>query len=178
VDEWVQAVIERRPGADDAFEGRYRSLVYAAILRTLRGASTADPAVDAEDLVQDVFLRLFRDDLRLLRTYDPARASFSTWISIVARSAALAFLRRKRPAMQEFDAEAHAPVRADETPAAAPAIPAGIISARQHLVLQMLFDRSMSVEEVAQVLAVEAQTVRSLKHKALERLRAHFGAEA
>jgi DNA-directed RNA polymerase specialized sigma24 family protein len=38
----------------------------------------------------------------------------------------------------------------------------------------MLFDREMSVEEVAVVLGVNAQTVRSTKHKALSRLREHL----
>jgi DNA-directed RNA polymerase specialized sigma24 family protein len=38
----------------------------------------------------------------------------------------------------------------------------------------MLYDREMSVAEVAEFLGVEPQTIRSTKHNALERLRARY----
>ncbi len=51
------------------------------------------------------------------------------------------------------------------------------LSPRQAVVLEMLYQRDMDVAEVAEVLAVEPQTVRSTHHKALVRLRAHFREE-
>ena len=41
------------------------------------------------DAAQDVFVRLCAGDFRLLKTYDPARASLATWLAVVARSAAV-----------------------------------------------------------------------------------------
>ena len=67
-------------GAWDAFVRRYAGLVVAAV----RGV--AREAAEVEDLTQDVFLRLCKDDFRLLRSYDASRAGLSTWITIVARS--------------------------------------------------------------------------------------------
>ena len=53
-------------------------------------------------------------------------------------------------------------------------IPAGLLTERQMLVLKCLYDEEKDVSEVAQLLKIDAQTVRSTHHKALLRLRAHF----
>ena len=53
-------------------------------------------------------------------------------------------------------------------------IPPELLSPRQALVLEMLYQREMEVAEVAKTLSVDPQTVRSTHHKALTKLRAHF----
>ena len=57
-------------------------------------------------------------------------------------------------------------------------IPQGLLTDRQILILKCLYDEERDVAEVAQLLKIDAQTVRSTHHKALLRLRAHFGEEA
>ena len=75
----------------DKFVRRYAALIVAAV----RGV--AGHSGDIEDLAQEVFVRLCKDEFRLLRSYDATRASLSTWITIVARSTARDALRRRRP---------------------------------------------------------------------------------
>ena len=58
------------------FVRRYGRLIVAAV----RGVA-ALPG-DTEDLTQEVFVRLCKDDFRLLRSYDPTRAALSTWLTI------------------------------------------------------------------------------------------------
>ena len=41
----------------------------------------------------------------------------------------------------------------------------------------MLYDREMEVAEIARVLGIDAQTVRSTHHKAMLKLRAYFNAD-
>ncbi len=53
-------------------------------------------------------------------------------------------------------------------------IPDGLLTARQILILKYLYDEERDVMEVARLLSVDAQTIRSTHHKALQRLRAHF----
>ena len=65
---------------------RYNRTVYGVGLKILGNRSLA------EELVQDVFLKLWRSS----HTFDPSRASFSTWLYRVTRSAAVD-LHRKRP---------------------------------------------------------------------------------
>ena len=97
-DELVAALVRGENGAWQAFVRRYAGLVAAAV----RGVAR-EPG-EVEDLAQEVFLRLCRNDFRLLRSYDPARAGLSTWITIVARSTARDALRRHRPVAVPIEA--------------------------------------------------------------------------
>jgi len=62
-----------------------------AVIRMLRNI-TCD-AESYQDLAQDVFFTAYRK----LRTFDPARSSFSTWLFTIARNKSINALRRKRP---------------------------------------------------------------------------------
>lgn len=54
-------------------------------------------------------------------------------------------------------------------------IPEGIITPRQHLVLRMMYEDGLDVVEIAFFLGVKRQTVRSLHHRALKKLREFYG---
>lgn len=151
---------------------RYAGLVIAAV----RGV--AREAAEIEDLTQEVFLRLCKDDFRLLRGYDPARAGLSTWITIVARSTARDAMRRHRPVSVPIETvpEGHLAVEPVE-PVRKLKLPEALLSPRQREILTMLYDREMEVSEVAATLRIDPQTVRSAHHKAMIKLRAHFKAE-
>jgi RNA polymerase sigma factor (sigma-70 family) len=166
----LAALIGGDKGAWDAFVRRYAALIMAAV----RGV--AQDGGDAEDLSQEVFIRLCKDDFRLLKTYDPTRAGLTTWLTIVARSTARDALRRRR--IQG--------VNIDDVPEAALAVPAvepvdrltypqELLSPRQREILGLMYDRDMDVAEIAARLRIDAQTVRSMHHKAMLKLRAHFG---
>jgi DNA-directed RNA polymerase specialized sigma subunit len=53
----------------------------------------------------------------------------------------------------------------------------GLLTERQTIILKYLYDEERDVSEVAQLLKIDAQTVRSTHHKALLRLRDHFKEE-
>jgi RNA polymerase sigma-70 factor (ECF subfamily) len=171
-DGFPDALLQGEKAAWDAFVRRYGGLIVAAI----RGV--ASPHADIEDLTQDVFIRLCKDDFRLLRTYDPARASLSTWITIVARSTARDGLRRRRGESVPIDAVPEAQLAVDFVePVQKLKLPEALLSPRQREILTMLYDREMDVAEIARVLNIDPQTVRSAHHKAMIKLRAHFKAD-
>jgi RNA polymerase sigma factor (sigma-70 family) len=153
----------------DRFVVRFAGLISAAVRRVV------GPEGEVDDIAQDVFLRLCRDDFRLLRQFDPARAGITTWLTIIARSAAHDSLRRRRLAQQTLDETPESALAIDPVIPEIVKIPPGLLSPRQQLILTMLYDREMEVAEIADALAVDAQTVRSTHHKALLKLRAHFG---
>ena len=155
-----------------AFVRRYAALIVAAV----RGV--APTASDVEDLTQEVFVRLCKDDYRLLRSYDAARASLSTWITIVARSTARDALRRRRPNSIPIDTVPEAYLKIDAVePVPKLKLPEALLSPRQREILGMLYDGEMDVAEIATALSIDPQTVRSAHHKAMLKLRAHFKAE-
>ncbi len=170
----VAALCARAPEAWERFLDEFLPVIYGTVLRTLR-ASTADPCLDAADLAQDVLVRLCRRDFALLRRYDPGRASLATYLGLVARSVTLDALRRGRGETVTLD-------ETDHDQGVEPGfrhrpfeVPASVLSPRQRLVMHLLYDRELDPAEIARILDVEPQTVRSTHHKAVEKLRRHFG---
>jgi RNA polymerase sigma-70 factor (ECF subfamily) len=121
-----------------------------------------------------VFVRLCHDGYRLLRQYDPARASLSTWLTVVSVSGTIDFLRRQKAATSPLDDLPEHVAAVDPKMPDPIRVPDGLLSPRQSLVLQLLYEKDMDVAEIAALLAVDAQTVRSTHHKALVKLRAYF----
>ena len=168
----LDALARGDKGAWEAFVRRYAGLVAAAV----RGV--AREAAEVEDLAQEVFVRLCKDDFRLLRSYDPTRAGLSTWITIVARSTARDAMRRHRPVLMAIEAVPESRLAVDPIePAERLKLPEALLSPRQREILTMLYDREMEVAEVAKTLGIDPQTVRSAHHKAMVKLRAHFNAK-
>jgi RNA polymerase sigma-70 factor (ECF subfamily) len=164
-----EALLQGDRAAWEAFVQRYAGLVVAAVRGIARETS------DVEDLTQEVFLRLCKDDFRLLRSYDPARAGLTTWLTIVARSTARDAMRRRRGEQVPLDAVPEARLAVDPVePVRKLKLPDALLSPRQKEILQMLYDRDMEVAEVAAALKIDPQTVRSAHHKAMLKLRAHF----
>ena len=172
VDGGLAALIAGDKAAWDAFVRRYAGLIVAAV----RGI--APTPSDVEDLTQEVFVRLCKDDFRLMRSYDPARAGLSTWLTIVARSTARDALRRRRADSVPIDAVPEGQLAVDPVePTPKLKLPEALLSPRQREILTMLYDREMDVAEIARLLNIDPQTVRSAHHKAMVKLRAHFKAE-
>lgn len=167
----IRSLIEGARGAWQGFLKRYAPVIYAAIQKRLVPAGRA---AEAEDVAQDVFVRLCNNDYRLLRTYDPGKARFTTWLTVIATSAAIDHLRRGNKPTTPVD---DVPEALLSVPGKEPAwltIPDGLLSPRQMLVLRLLYHQDLEVADVAKLLSVDPQTVRSMHHKALTRLRAHF----
>jgi len=130
---------------------------------------------DTGDCLQEAFLKLCRNDFALLRRYDATRATLSTWLGVIASSTALDGLRRTPPPALPLDAS----TEPADTSAAEPGtgrldLPPDLLSPRQTLILKLIYEDGLDVAEVARALGIEAQTVRSLRHKALNRLREHL----
>lgn len=164
----LRACLSGDKRAWDAFVRSTSRLIFAAVQRALQARTGGCP--DLEDRIQDVYVRLVQDNFRLLRTFDPARASLSTWLTLVARSVVHEHLRKRAlPIRQLHESASVVSQRAVEPPTAD--LPWHVLTERQRLVLQMLFDEGISVEQAAGRMGVDRQTIRSTKHKALCRLR-------
>ena len=164
----LQALTRGEKGAWDGFVRRYAGLILSAVRVTARHG------VDVEDIVQEVFTRLCKNDFRLLKTYDPARAGLSTWLTIVARSTARDMQRRRQPPMTPLDSVPESLLSVTSEPREKLRLPDALLSPRQKLVLTLLYEREMEVPEIAAALGIDPQTVRSTHHKAMLKLREHF----
>ncbi len=170
--EGLDRLVAGDKAAWDRFVTRFAPVIFAAVRRKLVPAGRVE---DAEDVAQDVFIRLCARDYHVIRRYDPGRAKLSTWLTVIAHSAAIDHLRRQKARAQPLESvpESYLAVDPPKDPIKID-IPPGLLSPRQALVLEMLYQRDMDVAEAAQILDINPQTVRSTHHKALIKLRAHF----
>src|SRR5215467_8696846 len=81
----VQSLLRQDVSAFEQLYERHSRLVYGLVLRILQQAATS------EEVVQDVFLQLWRNASH----YDAARGPFLPWLLTMARNRALDQLRLK-----------------------------------------------------------------------------------
>ena len=127
---------------------------------------------EAQDLTQDVFLRVFRT----LRTFQSAEGSFGTWLARVTRNLLIDHYRRTRQDRVTDSIEDQLPVL-EQVGAAAPARPDRVLAGREASeILQATLQRlspdlreavilrdlqEMEYREIAAVLEIPEGTVKS-----------------
>lgn len=162
-------------GDEDAwseFVARFSPAIFGAVINTLRKAGFGGD--DGVDIAQDVYVRLCKNDFHLLRQFDSRRASLRTWLGVVASSTAIDHLRRNKRQSVPLESVPEEIYRVEPVTPEQVKIPPGLLSERQALVLRLLYDRDMDAGEVAALLGIDSQTVRSTHHKALVKLRKYF----
>ncbi|MFG1991285.1 RNA polymerase sigma factor [Actinoplanes sp. NPDC048988] len=157
------------PAIDELFRERRLPLVRLAVLMV-------DDLPTAEDIVQDVFTRLYRRHGTGLDTVTDPEAYLVSAVMNAARST----LRRRRIA------RAYLPPRPDPAPAAEEEALLGAgdreviralghLTTRQRQVIVLRYWSGLSEREIAGALRVTTGTVKSTAHRALTLLRAHLG---
>ncbi|MBT3289327.1 MAG: sigma-70 family RNA polymerase sigma factor [Victivallales bacterium] len=142
------------------------------LLRFLR--QRAASAEDAEDLAQQAFVKAYRK----IRLFNPSYR-FRTWLFTIARRLAISHARKRRPVVQEYEAE---PVDVnDPSRLAAQREAQGNIwgLARTSLpeahftVLWLRYGEAMSVAEIAAATAASVANVKVRLHRARRSLVEH-----
>ena len=162
------------PGAFAALVAAYWSRVFGRFVRQVGDRQ------EAEDLAQDVFLRLYRSRKR----YRP-RAKLATWVFFIARNVGRNALRRRRrkrltPVGLAFDGEDFPRLRTLTDDAAAPLERAELarmvrgavagLNGRQRRAVELQFD-DQSYAEIATALAMSPKAAKSLLYRARNELR-------
>lgn len=155
---------EARAGSGRSFEElmrRYKRRLFA-YLRPRLGSDQ-----DAEDMVQETFLKLFRN----IRNYDQA-FRFSTWLYTSANRLAISSFRRQSSARARMRGEARnvAPASSDRT--AQDAASNGLwdaartLGGNQFRALWLRYGEDLTVDEIARALGKSRLSVRVLLHRA------------
>ena len=158
------------------FYDRYASLVFTFALRLLGSRS------DAEDLLQEVFLQVWRQ----AQSYNPERGSPEAWLITMTRSRAIDKLRsiRRRdmsplspdePARLEGGTQVEPPTQASEAKLTVQGVLTKLPEA-QRTVLELAYFDGLTQSEIAARLREPLGTVKTRMRAGLERLRGFLGA--
>ena len=168
----MQQLLRRDVSAFEQLYERHSRIVYSLVLRILRQGTTA------EEVVQDVFLQLWRNSAR----YDLSRP-FVPWLLTLARNRALDHLRlkserqrRREEQTEEFPQIASAPPeyekaldekrRAEQVRALIGSLPAA-----QKKAIELAYFEGLSHSEIAASLQEPLGTVKSWIRNGLLRLK-------
>lgn len=168
-DLWPDIIQRIQKGETDAFRvivDMYQHPLFVWVTRFLGPAAAAD----AEDIVQDIFLSAYTH----IRSFDGARAGFSTWLFTIARNRCLNEIRKKRP--QPWEEGGNISYTASDT----------LVKNEIHQKLDQALDRlspdhrsvfilseflEFSQEEISRIEGIRTGTVKSRLSRARKQLR-------
>lgn len=160
--------------AEEAFERlvpAYRRRVFGLAFSLLRDRGAA------EDLAQEVFVKLWH----VLPRYD-GRAQLSTWIYAITRNAAVSELRRRRRQVSMSDpavlaeVETRAAPPGDEPANAALWRQVAALPEKQRQAVILYYQDERAVDEVAAMMGLPVNTVKTHLHRARASLADALGA--
>ncbi|MFP4380565.1 MAG: RNA polymerase sigma factor [Candidatus Sumerlaeia bacterium] len=171
----VAQLINRDEQAWDAFVDWSAGLFHHIIMRIQASESVSLNNDERDDVLQEIYARLYKDDCHLLRQFDPGRASFKTWLALVARSTALNYVRSNMPEILSIH-----DVPEEELPKQPPirkefVLPEGVLSAKEARIIRMRYEEGHSFDEIADLMQISRQTVYNSKSNAVKKLRVHYG---
>ena len=164
-------LIQRIAGGDrlamQVLYARHHVRVYRFVLRLVRNESTA------EDLISEVFLDVWRQAGRF-----EGRSAVSTWLLAIARFKALSALRGRKET--ELDDEMASAIEdtSDDPEAAMQKKDTGeilrkcltVLSAEHREIIDLVYYHEKSVEEVAQIVGIPENTVKTRMFYARKKL--------
>jgi len=148
---------------------RYGKVVYAVSLRVLQDAGAA------EDVLQDVFLQLWRNP----DAFDASRGNLAAWLAVIARHRSIDRLRKRRPEVDIEDCViAGGPDLRDETERALVIEKVRVVLAEmnpdQRKVLELAFFQGLTHTEIAEKTGEPLGTIKTRIRSGLQLLRAKF----
>jgi RNA polymerase sigma-70 factor (ECF subfamily) len=168
----MRLVARIRAGEQDALSDlydRYSSVVYGVALRVLQNAAAA------EDIVQDIFLQLWRKP----DAFDSSRGSLVAWLAVIARHRAIDRLRQRRPETDieevviaggtDLRDEAERALVIEKVRAAL-----GEMNENQRTALEMAYFQGLTHTEIAEKTGEPLGTIKTRIRSGLQTLRARF----
>lgn len=93
----LQDFINGDPAARDAFVDKYTNLIYSAVHATIRRFCADRLKCDVDDIHNEIFLSLIKDDCRKLRQYRGLNnCSVASWLKVISINHSINFIKRSR----------------------------------------------------------------------------------
>ena len=155
---------------------RYEKGIYNYALRMV-----SNPA-DAMDLMQDIFIALFRN----LHTFR-AESPFKGWLFKIAHYRCIEYYRRKKPMQSLDDSPEQIDEQSDDCPEQALFAQQQSsvliknmqkLPIKQKLVVELKFFQQCTFDDIAQQLGISTNTAKSQLYSALDKLKLYLEAEA
>lgn len=158
----------------DAFVLQYSALVYHTIKKTLALYHVRSNDDQVEDLYQEFFLSILRNDFKKLRQFrGEYGCTLASWIRLVAARLTIDSLRKRQQALAPEAAEPPNPVDSllgrEEERLLLRAL--DMLSPKDRIFVDLCFCQSLQPEEIASILQLSVGAVYTQKSRILAKLR-------
>jgi RNA polymerase sigma factor (sigma-70 family) len=174
----IAGCLRSEKAAWDSFVLQYSNLVYHTIKKTL-SLHHAEPHADlVEDLYQEFFLSLLRDDYKKLRQFRGTQGcSLASWLRLLTARLTIDFLRKQAPtaggvarAMSHQSPDPAEPLLNEQQESLLnQAIQT--LSPRDRILLDLCYRQALGSEEIARLLRTSVNAVYTQKNRVLEKIR-------
>lgn len=178
----ISAVLNGNPKAYAQLVERHQSFVFTLVLRYIKNRE------DAEEVAQDIFVKAYRALANFKGT-----SKFSTWLYTIVTTTSISFLRKKKleihsldnekifEAIENKDSGMNANQVEQKSRVAMVNNAIALLNADDAEIVTLFYKGEQTLEEIAQVLGIEANAVKVRLHRARTRLKEkmqrHFAAE-
>ncbi len=178
----ISAVLNGNPQAYAQMVERHQSFVFTLVLRYIKNRE------DAEEVAQDIFVKAYRALAHFKGT-----SKFSTWLYTIVTTTCISFLRKKKleihsldnekifEAIENKDSGMNANQVEQKSRVAMVNNAIALLNADDAEIVTLFYKGEQTLEEIAQVLGIEANAVKVRLHRARTRLKEkmqrHFASE-
>jgi RNA polymerase sigma factor (sigma-70 family) len=174
----IGGCIAKQKAAWDSFVQQYSPLVYHTIKKTL-SLYHRDGSVEAvEDLFQEFFVAILRDDCKKLRQFRGERGcTLASWVRLVTVRITIDFLRKREPdyvrisddICSDYPDIAETLVSREQEVSFQEAIQ--LLPPRDRAILQLCFRENLPPQDIAGILKMSVNAVYTQKSRILDKLR-------
>jgi RNA polymerase sigma factor (sigma-70 family) len=175
----IAGCLRNEKAAWDSFVLQYSNLVYHTIKKTLIHHHVETRADLVEDLYQEFFISLLRNDYKKLRQFKGAHScSLASWLRLLTVRLTIDFLRKQAPtsggvaggAMSRHIPDAAEPLLNEQQQSLLnQAIQT--LSPRDRILLDLCYRQALAYEEIARLLNTSVNAVYAQKSRVLEKIR-------
>jgi len=174
----IAGCLRSEKAAWDSFVLQYSNLVYHTIKKTLNLHHVETRADLVEDLYQEFFLSLLRDEYKKLRQFRGALGcSLASWLRLLTARSTIDFLRKQAPTSGEVAGSMppHSPDPAEpllneqQEKLLNQAIQT--LSPRDRILLDLCYRQALASDQVATLLKTSVSAVYAQKSRVLEKIR-------
>ena len=174
----IAGCLRSEKAAWDSFVLQYSNLVYHTIKKTLNLHHVETRTDLVEDLYQEFFVSLLRNDYKKLRQFRGAYScSLASWLRLLTARLTIDFLRKQAPssgevagAMSRHGADAAEPLISEQQERLLnQAIQT--LSPRDRILLDLCYRQALASEEITGLLKTSVNAVYTQKSRVLEKIR-------
>jgi RNA polymerase sigma factor (sigma-70 family) len=166
----------------DEFVQRYSRLIYHSITKTFEGHSGEWARELVDDLFQEIFLALVKDDFAQLRRFrGDAGCTLASWLRMIAVRRTIDQLRKPKNPCEPFNERLHdEPTDSSEHPLdyeltrwVANAVEK--LAPRERILMDLIFRQGLAAQDVAAILHTSVGAVYTHKSRILAKVRKAIG---